>query len=61
LSTAPVRYLKMECISCCLRAFGGRPAFAAHSVSPLRASNRETLDLRFGLSCGALVAKLVRH
>ena len=61
LSSALVRYLKMERVSYRPRVFAGRPAFAAHLVSPLRASNRDTLDLRFGFSCGELVAKLVRH
>ena len=35
--------------------------FAAHLVSPLRASNWDTLNLRFGFSCGVLVAKLAGH
>jgi len=60
LSSALVRYLKMERVGYRLRVFAGRPAFAAHLVSPLRASNRDTLNSRFGFSCGALVAKLVR-
>jgi hypothetical protein len=61
LSSTLVRYLKMERIGYRLRAFAGRLAFAAHLVSPLRASNRDSLSLRFGLSCGALVTKLVRQ
>src|SRR6266478_9226851 len=35
LSSAVVRYLKMECVACRLRVFVVRPAFAAHLVSPL--------------------------
>ena len=50
----------MERVSYCPRAFGSRPAFAAHLVSPLRASNQDSLNLRFGFSWGALVAKLFR-
>jgi hypothetical protein len=50
LSPALVRYLKMKRVSCGLRAIGSRPAFAAHLVSPLRASNQDTLNLRFGFS-----------
>jgi hypothetical protein len=61
LSSAVVRHLKMERVGCRLPVFVGRPAFAAHLVSPLCASNRDTLNLRFGFSCGALVAKLVQH
>src|SRR5713226_1985185 len=61
LSSALVRYLKMERVGCRPGVFAGRPAFAAHLVSPLRASNRDTLNLRFGFSCGALVAKLLRY
>jgi hypothetical protein len=50
LSAALVRYLKMERVSYSPRAIGSRPAFAAHLVSPLRASNQDTLNLRFGFS-----------
>ena len=50
----------MERVIYCPRAFGSRPAFAAHLVSPLRASNQDSLNLRFGFSWGALVAKLFR-
>src|SRR5258707_5004702 len=35
LSSAVVRYLKMERVACRLRVFVVRPAFAAHLVSPL--------------------------
>ena len=34
LSSALVRYLKMERVGYRLRVFSGRPAFAAHLVSP---------------------------
>src|SRR5258708_22017566 len=51
----------MEGIGCRLRGRVGAVGLAAHVVAPLRASNRDTLSLRFGFSCGALVAKLVRH
>ena len=61
LSSPLVRYLKMERVAYCLRAFPGRPAFAAHWCPPIRASNRDTLSLRFGFWLGALMAKLVRH
>ena len=50
----------MERVSYCPRAFGSRPAFAAHLVSPLRASNQDSLNLRFGFSWGVLMAKLFR-
>jgi hypothetical protein len=60
LSSAIVRYLKMERVGYRLRVFVGRAAFASHLVSPRRALNRDTLSLRFSFSCGTLVAKLVR-
>jgi hypothetical protein len=51
----------MERVGYRLRFFAGRPAFAAHLVSPLSCVERDTFDLRFGFSCGALAAKLVQH
>jgi hypothetical protein len=59
LSSAVILYLKIEGIGCRFRIFIARLAFAAHCV-PLRASNWDTLDLRFGLSYGAFMAQRVR-
>lgn len=46
----------MERVGCRPGVFVGRPALAAHLVSPLGASNRDTLGRRLGLSWGALTA-----
>jgi hypothetical protein len=57
MSSAVVVYLKMEGVGCDLRDLVSRLAFAAHLVSP-HPSNGIILNLRFGFSCGGLVAKL---
>jgi hypothetical protein len=60
LSSALVRYLKMERVGYRLRVFG--VARRSRRIwCPLRASNRDTLNLRSGFSCGELVPKLVRR
>src|SRR5436190_812812 len=55
LSSAPVRYLKMERVARRLRFFASRLTFAAHRCPPF-VTNRDTLPLRFGFSWGAFMA-----
>jgi hypothetical protein len=57
LSAAAVRNLKVEGVWRRLGIDLDRLAVAAHSVSPLLASKRDTLILEFGFSCGGNVAR----
>ena len=57
--SAPVRYLKVECVIRRPHVFMDRLMIAAHSVSPLIASNWDILGSQIGFSCGA-ISKLRR-
>ena len=56
LSSALVRYLKMEGVVGRLRAFANRLVFAAHLVSPLSCVELGYFRIAIWLWCGAIVA-----